>query len=62
MIEHLGRYTVDETTPEGIKNHYFHRKEEAIRYLSESGNEMALRNTTLEDVFLETVGRYLEHR
>lgn len=62
MIEHLGRYTVDETTPEGIKNHYFHRKEEAIRYLSESGNEMTLRNTTLEDVFLETVGRYLEHR
>lgn len=57
MIELLGRYAVDETTAEGVKSHYFFGKEEAIRYLSDSLCETALRSTTLEDVFLEHVGK-----
>ena len=57
MIELLGRYTVDEVCPDGMKNHYFHRKEDAIQFLSDSSNETSLRNTTLEDVFLEKVGQ-----
>ncbi len=56
MIEQLGRYTVDETTADGVISRYFSGKEEAIRYLSDSSNETALRNTTLEDVFLEKIG------
>ena len=52
MIELLGRYTVDEVCPDGMKNHYFHRKEDAIQFLSDSSNETSLRNTTLEDVFV----------
>ena len=62
MIELLGRYTVDEVCPDGMKNHYFHRKEDAIQFLSDSSNETSLRNTTLEDVFLEKVGQQLERR
>ena len=57
MIEQLGRYTVDETRSDGLKSHYFHRKEDAIRYLSDSPYETALRSTTLEDVFLEKAGQ-----
>ena len=62
MIETLGRYAVDETLPDGLKSHYFHGKEEAIQYLSASEQETALRSTTLEDVFLETIGQQLECR
>ena len=62
MIEMLGRYTVDEVCPDGMKNHYFHRKEEAIQFLSDCPQETSLRSTTLEDVFLEKVGRQLERR
>ena len=62
MIETLGRYAVDETSPDGLKSHYFHGKEEAIQYLSASEQETALRSTTLEDVFLETIGQQLECR
>lgn len=57
MIKLLGRYAVDETTGDGVRSHYFSRKEEAIRYLSDSPWETTLRSTTLEDVFLEHVGK-----
>ena len=62
MIEMLGRYTVDEVCPGGMKNHYFHRKEDAIQFLSDCPQETSLRSTTLEDVFLEKVGRQLERK
>ena len=62
MIEMLGRYTVDEVCPGGMKNHYVHRKEEAIQFLSDCPQETSLRSTTLEDVFLEKVGRQLERK
>ena len=59
LIEMLGCYTVDATEPDGVKSHYFSGKEEAIRYLTDSPYETALRSTTLEDVFLEHVGKAL---
>ena len=62
MIEVLGRYAVDETKPDGVRWHYFSEKEEAIRYLSDSPYETSLRNTTLEDVFLEHIGKEMERR
>lgn len=62
MIEMLGRYAVDETEPDGVRCHYFSGKEEAIRYLSDSPYETSLRNTTLEDVFLEHIGKEMDRR
>ena len=62
MIEVLGRYAVDETEPDGVRCHYFSGKEVAIRYLSDSPYETSLRNTTLEDVFLEHIGTEMERR
>lgn len=62
MIDLLGRYTVDEVCPGGTKNHYFHRKEEAIQFLSDSIHDTSMRNTTLEDVFLEKVGQQTKRR
>ncbi len=60
LIEMLGCYTVDATEPDGVKSHYFSGKEEAIRYLTDSPYETALRSTTLEDVFLEHVGKAMD--
>lgn len=60
MIKELGKYTVDENLPDGMKSHYFQRKEEAIQYISVSRQEAALRSTTLEDVFIEVVGQQLK--
>lgn len=34
LIDGLGKYTVDQETPEGAKSHYFHSREEAISFLS----------------------------
>ena len=62
MIEVLGRYAVDETKPEGVRCHYFSEKKESIRYLSDSPYETSMRNTTLEDVFLEHIGKEMERR
>jgi len=59
LIEGLGAFAVDETTEEKIHTVYFHEREEAIRHLSEHGDDLALRNTTLEDVFVERIGRRL---
>lgn len=59
LINDLGAYAVDELTRDGAKSHYFHLREEAITYLSEIEGQSALRDTTLEDVFVEHVGRHL---
>lgn len=52
MVEQLGHYAVDLMTPEGLKSHYFRERKEAIEYLSHVEGQTALRNTTLEDVFV----------
>ena len=52
MVEQLGHYTVDLMTPEGLKSQYFRERKEAIEYLSHVEGQTALRNTTLEDVFV----------
>lgn len=59
LIDSLGKYTVDETLPEGPKSHYFHSRQEAIEFLSGLTGQAALRETTLEDVFVERAGRHL---
>ena len=62
LIDGLGKYTVDQETPEGAKSHYFHSREEAISFLSSLDGQCTLRETTLEDVFVERAGRHLMQR
>lgn len=59
LIEKLGAYAVDETLSDGIHSHYFHDRREAISYLSGLQSQCALRDTTLEDVFVEQAGKRL---
>ena len=51
---------VDQVSEEQTRSFFFQTQEEAIRYLSGRKDMASLRNTTLEDVFLEKVGKYLE--
>ncbi len=57
LIRELGAFAVDETTPGGLVSRFFHRREEAIAYLSGAGSDASFRATTLEDVFVECAGR-----
>lgn len=57
MVEQLGHFAVDEMTPDGLKSHYFKNREEAIAHLSRLTGQTALRNTTLEDVFVARAER-----
>lgn len=59
LIEKLGAYAVDEMRSDGIHSRYFHERQQAIDYLSGLGGQVSLRDTTLEDVFVEQVGKRL---
>ncbi len=59
LIEALGAYAVDEATAEGIESRFFKERESAISYLSGKTGRLSLRDTTLEDVFVERAGRHL---
>ena len=59
LIENLGAYAVDEMLSDGVHSRYFHQRQEAIAYLSTLSGQCALRDTTLEDVFVEQVGKKL---
>ncbi len=59
LIENLGAYAIDETLPEGLHSRYFHERSEAIACLSSLTSQCTLRDTTLEDVFVEQVGKRL---
>ena len=59
LINALGAYAVDVMTKDGIASKYFHQKEQAISYLSGIDGQLTLRETTLEDVFLERAGKHL---
>ncbi len=59
LIEELGAYAVDELAEDGVRSRYFHHRAEAIGYLAGLGGKTTLRNTTLEDVFVERAGKHL---
>ena len=59
LIQELGAFAVDEPSEEMLHSSYFHTREEAIGYLSSAGGHASLRRTTLEDVFVERIGRRL---
>lgn len=60
MIDSFGRYAVDYQGADGLESSFFHTKEQAVQFLSGSQEDMTLRQTTLEDVFLDKVGKHLE--
>ena len=62
LIDELGNFTVEETSEETLVCHYFHTREEAIEYLAGAGEDAILRGTTLEDVFVERIGRRLDQK
>lgn len=60
LIHELGEIAVDELADEQTKSAFFATKQEALDYAAGLQNKFMLRNTTLEDVFLNQVGRGLE--
>lgn len=59
LINELGNYAIDEIIDEEIKSRYFAEKSGAIEYLSRTDTMASMRETTLEDVFIERIGRGL---
>lgn len=59
LIDKLGAYAVDEHRPCGVHSRYFSDREQAIAYLSGLQGQCTLRDTTLEDVFVERAGKRL---
>lgn len=57
LIGALGAYAVDEATAEGVQSRFFQKREDAIQYLAKREGKLTLRDTTLEDVFVERAGR-----
>ena len=63
LIESLGPFAIDITTSEEtLVSKYFHDRQSAIDYLSSSDEDMTMRNTTLEDVFVERIGRRIDQK
>lgn len=59
LIEKLGSFAVDEQCADGIRSRYFPERAQAIAYLSTLEGNCTLRDTTLEDVFVEQAGKSL---
>lgn len=53
FIHGLGRFAVDETMEGKTVTHYFREKEEALGFAAQTDGSFQLRDTTLEDVFVE---------
>ena len=59
LIHKLGAYAVYEHRPDGVHSQYFSEREQAIAHLSALRGQCTLRDTTLEDVFVEQAGKRL---
>ncbi|MBQ8833414.1 MAG: ABC transporter ATP-binding protein [Oscillospiraceae bacterium] len=59
LIQELGEVAIDEFDGDHTKSSFFADKEAALQYASSLDNRFMLRNTTLEDVFLNVVGHGL---
>lgn len=53
FIHGLGQFAVDETAGGKTLAHYFSTKEEALAFAAHTDSSIRLRDTTLEDVFVE---------
>lgn len=57
FIEELGKFAVDEMAEGRTVTHYFHTKEEALAFVAGTDADFKLRDTTLEDAFVERAKR-----
>lgn len=62
LISDLGGFCVDVKGADEMKSFYFKERDEAISFLEDQDEKAALRATTLEDVFVERVGRHLMNK
>lgn len=62
LIRELGGFAVDQIIDDKLTSKYFAKREDAISYLSGVSDDAALRNTTLEDVFVERIGRRIDQK
>lgn len=59
MIRNLGEYAVDYRAQGELRTDFFAEREPAVQRMLELGKEASMRDTTLEDVFIERVGKKL---
>lgn len=59
LIQELGEVAIDEFDGDHTRSAFFADKDAALAYAAGLDNKFMLRNTTLEDVFLNVVGRGL---
>lgn len=57
FIRRLGAFAVEETAGGETAARYFHTKEEALAFAAQISGSFKLRDTTLEDVFVEQAGK-----
>ena len=62
FIKRLGEYAVDAFEDEHTVSSFFATQQEAIDFASSASGKVAMRSTTLEDVFLNEVGRGLTEK
>lgn len=62
LIRELGGFAVDQIIDDKLTSKYFAKREDAISYLSGVSDDATLRNTTLEDVFVERIGRRIDQK
>ena len=59
MIERLGAFAVDVLEEDVTKSRFFVTRDEAIEYIRTLEGKASMRDTNLEDVFVERIGRSL---
>ena len=57
LIDGLGKYAVDLIEEEDVVSRYFHDRDQAIEYLTGMDGKTVMRETSLEDVFIERIGK-----
>jgi len=61
FITELGEYAVDRNEPDGIHSAYYQTKQEALDAMAQTDFRCSMRSTSLEDVFVERLGRSLKN-
>lgn len=59
MIERLGAFAVDVLEEDAAKSRFFATRDQAIEYIRTLEGKASMRDTNLEDVFVERIGRSL---
>ncbi len=57
LIDGLGKYAVDLIEEDDVVSHYFNDRDQAIEYLTGIDGKTVMRETSLEDVFIERIGK-----